>query len=103
MRIYDIWPLSRLKERSIILSINLLSTRDQVRLIIVTLITLFLAILDLFGVLLIGVIGSLSITGISTGQAGERVSIVLRLFSLDKLDFELQVILVGLMAAFCFV
>lgn len=100
MRIYDIWPLSRLKERSIILSINLLSTRDQVRLIVVTLITLFLAILDLFGVLLIGVIGSLSITGISTGQAGERVSIVLRLFSLDKLDFELQVILVGLMAAF---
>jgi ABC-type multidrug transport system fused ATPase/permease subunit len=61
--------------------------------------TVFLAILDLFGVLLIGVIGSLSITGLSTGQIGDRVSIVLEYLRIGELGFETQVVVVGLLAA----
>jgi len=68
-------------------------------LILVILITLFLALLDLVGVLLIGVIGSLSITGLSTGQAGNRVSTVLEFLQIDNLGFENQVVVVGLAAA----
>jgi len=68
-------------------------------LVVITFITLFLAILDLFGVLLIGVIGSLSITGLGNGQTGDRVSIALRVLQIDNLDFESQVIVVGLIAA----
>jgi ABC-type multidrug transport system fused ATPase/permease subunit len=68
-------------------------------LVVVTFVTLFLAILDLFGVLLIGVIGSLSITGLGNGQTGDRVSIALRILQIDNLDFESQVIIVGLIAA----
>ena len=100
MRIYDVWPFSSLKKRSIALPIKLLSGRDRFLLVVITLITLFLAILDLFGVLLIGVIGSLSITGLGNGQTGDRVSIALRLLQIDNLDFESQVIVVGLIAAF---
>ena len=99
MRIYDVWPFSSLKKRSIALPIKLLSGRDRFLLVVITFITLFLAILDLFGVLLIGVIGSLSITGLGNGQTGDRVSIALRVLQIDNLDFESQVIVVGLIAA----
>ncbi len=99
VRIYDVWPLSLLKKRSIGLTIKLLSRRDRFLLIVTTFITLFLAILDLFGVLLIGVIGSLSITGLGNVQTGDRVSIVLSALQIDNLNFESQVIVVGLIAS----
>ena len=99
VRIYDVWPLSSLKKRSIALPIKLLSGRDRFLLVVITFITLFLATLDLFGVLLIGVIGSLSITGLGNGQTGDRVSLALRVLQIDDLDFESQVIVVGLIAA----
>jgi ABC-type multidrug transport system fused ATPase/permease subunit len=99
VRIYDVWPLSSLKKRSIALPIKLLSGRDRFLLVVITFITLFLAILDLFGVLLIGVIGSLSITGLGNGQTGDRVSTALRVLQIDNLNFESQVIFVGLIAA----
>jgi ATP-binding cassette, subfamily B, bacterial PglK len=99
VRVYDVWPLSSLKKRSIVLPIKLLSRRERFLLVVVTFVTLFLAILDLFGVLLIGVIGSLSITGLGNGQTGDRVSIALRILQIDNLDFESQVIVVGLIAA----
>ena len=103
MRIYDVWPLSSLKKRSIALPIKLLSGRDRFLLIVVVLITVFLAVLDLFGVLLIGVVGSLSITGLGSGQTGDRVTSALKFLQIDELDFESQVIVVGLIAAFMLV
>jgi ABC-type multidrug transport system fused ATPase/permease subunit len=99
VRVYDLWPLSSLKKRSVALPIKLLSRRDQLLLVLVTFFTLFLAILDLFGVLLIGVVGSLSITGLSTGQTGDRVSIALRILQIDNLEFESQVVVLGLLSA----
>ena len=99
MRIHSLWPMLYLKKRSIALPLKLLSKRDRLLLILVILITLFLAVLDLVGILLIGVIGSLSITGLSTGQTGNRVSAVLEFLRIDTLDFENQVIVVGLAAA----
>jgi ABC-type multidrug transport system fused ATPase/permease subunit len=103
VRIYDVWPLSSLKKRSIALPIKLLSGRDRFLLIVVVLITVFLAVLDLFGVLLIGVVGSLSITGLGSGQRGDRVTSALKFLQIDELDFESQVIVVGLIAAFMLV
>ena len=99
MQIFDIWPISSLKQRTIVLPIKLLSRRDRFLLVVITCITLILAILDLFGVLLIGVIGSLSITGLGNGQTGDRVSTALRVLQIDNLDFESQVVIVGLTAA----
>ena len=78
---------------------KLLSERDRILLVIVALITLFLAFLDLIGVLLIGVMGSLSATGLSSGQTGDRVSIALSVLQIDNLDFESQVIILGLIAS----
>lgn len=99
VRIYDVWPLSSLKDRSIALPVKLLSVRDRTLLVVVTFITFFLATLDLLGVLLIGVVTSLSITGLSSRQTGNRVSEVLSLLQIQNLSFESQVTVVGLIAA----
>ena len=99
MNLYGIWPFSYLKKLTIALPLKLLSARDRLQLIVVVLVTVLLAILDLIGVLLIGVIGSLSISGVSNGQAGDRVSLVLQFLQLEKLSFEKQVVMIGLIAA----
>lgn len=99
MRALNVWPISSFKGSRAALPLKLLSGRDRALLIVVVFTTVFLAILDLFGVLLIGVIGSLSITGLSTGQIGDRVSIVLEYLRIGELGFETQVVVVGLLAA----
>lgn len=83
----------------IALPFKLLSKREHSLLILVVFITFFLAVLDLFGVLLIGIIGSLSITGIGSAQIGDRVSVVLETLRLDALEFESQIIILGLLSA----
>ena len=99
MQVSNFWPLSSLKKSSFVMPIKLLSKRDRILLVAVLLITILLAFLDLLGVLLIGVIGSLSVTGIGSGKIGDRVSVVLELFRIDNLSFESQVVVVGLFAA----
>ncbi len=91
--------LSSFKEKAVFLPIKLLEKRDRILLGIVLLITISLAFLDLIGVLLVGVIGSLSITGISTGQTGNRVSRVLSGLRLNNFELESQVVIVGLIVA----
>ena len=89
-----------LNESTAFIILQLLSQRDRKILLLLTGTTLLLAILDLFGVLLIGVIGSLSLTGISNGSPGNRVTAVLRFLNLDKMELEKQVVVVGFLAAF---
>ena len=93
------WPFSYLKKLTVALPLKLLSSRDRALLILVVLLTVLLAVLDLIGVLLIGVIGSLSISGVSNGKAGDRVSLVLQFLQLEKLSFEKQLVMIGLIAA----
>ena len=88
-----------LKNSTALIVLQLLSQRDQKILLLLTGTTLLLAILDLFGVLLIGVIGSLSLTGISNGSPGNRVTAVLRFLNLDTMELEKQVVVVGFIAA----
>jgi ABC-type multidrug transport system fused ATPase/permease subunit len=58
-----------------------------------------LAFLDLFGVLMIGAIGSLSITGLSTGQVGDRVGVALQFLQIDTLSLGAQITIVGILGA----
>jgi ATP-binding cassette, subfamily B, bacterial PglK len=90
---------SRLKEKSIATPFRLLSRRDHKRLVLVICLTLFLAFLDLIGVLLIGVMSSLSITGLSSAQTGNRVNSILTFLGLDGFSLETQVVYIGLLSA----
>ncbi len=84
---------------AVAVAVRLLERRDRALLIGVIIISLFLSFLDLLGVILIGVIASLSITGLSTGQVGDRVSRVLNFLNLDDLQLEEQVSLIGIIVA----
>ena len=59
-----------------------------------------LAILDLIGIALVGVIGALSVSGIRSVAPGTGVSKVLELIGIDGLIFQRQIAILGLSAAF---
>jgi ABC-type multidrug transport system fused ATPase/permease subunit len=99
MRLINVWPLSLFRESSLARPIKLLPKKDRQILLLAVSITIFLAFLDLLGVLLIGVIGSLSITGLSTAQVGNRVAIILELLGIKDQSFQFQVIIISSFAA----
>lgn len=77
---------------------GLLSPRDQFRVIAVSFGQILLSFLDLLGVALIGVIGALTIRGVSNQAPGDRVSEVLEFLNLDGSTLQTQVSVIGLSA-----
>lgn len=76
-------------------AIGILSRNDKQKLILVTIIQIFLGILDLLGVLAIGLLGTLSITGIQAKQPGNRVNTVLSFLGLSDSSFQFQAIAIS--------
>jgi ATP-binding cassette, subfamily B, bacterial PglK len=87
-----------IKQMTQVLSIY--DKRDKEKLFLVALSQVFLAILDLIGVALLGVIGALSVYGIQSKSPGNRVNQLLELINLDQLSFQRQVAVLGGIAAF---
>ncbi len=88
-----------LKETIFWKSLNILPASDRKRIPIIFLTQVFLALIDLVGVAIIGVVGALAVSGVSSGTPGNRVSKVLRLFGLNDLSLQQQVAVLGLSAA----
>jgi len=81
-------------------ALSVYSKRDREKLFLVALSQVFLAILDLVGVALLGIIGALSVYGIQSKSPGSRVNEVLELINLDQMSFQKQVAVLGAIAAF---
>lgn len=79
---------------------HLLDGDDRRKVIWVILLQIAFGFFDLFGVMLIGVIGALAITGVSSGKPGDRVSAFLEFFGLQESSLQFQVASIGLVAAF---
>jgi ABC-type multidrug transport system fused ATPase/permease subunit len=77
---------------------GLLTPKDKYKIILVALGQILLSFLDLLGVALIGVIGALTIRGVSNQAPGERVSKVLEFLNLDGATLQTQVSIIGLIA-----
>lgn len=77
---------------------GLLSARDKYKVIIVSIGQILLSFLDLLGVALVGVIGALTIRGVSNQAPGDRSSEVLELMQLDGSTLQRQVTIIGLLA-----
>lgn len=88
----------RIRDSTVSHCFQLFSKTDQRKLTFVIALQIFLGVLDLAGVALIGVIGALAVTGIQSGEPGDRVSSVLRTFQLDGLSFQEQTAILGLIA-----
>ncbi len=80
-------------------SLNILPKSDKRKIPVVMLAQVFLALIDLLGVAIIGIVGALAVSGVSTGTPGNRVSSALELLGLSKLSLQQQVTILGLAAA----
>ena len=58
-------------------AIAVLDKIDQRKMFLVSVLQIFLSVLDLIGVLAIGLLGAISVTGLQSGVPSERVSKVL--------------------------
>jgi len=79
-------------------AIGILSKSDKRKLTKITVIQILLGVMDLLGVLAIGLLGTLSITGIQSNTPGTKVSNVLSTIGLSDSSFQTQVSVIGLTA-----
>lgn len=91
--------LEGIRSSNIARAARLLPRRDRVKVVAVTFLQVFLGLLDLVGIALIGILGALAIRGIEGRQAGDRVSIFLRMVNLENQSLQFQVSLIGILAA----
>ena len=85
-------------ESTISRSLNILSKSDKRKLMIITAILVILGVMDLFGVLAIGLLGTLSINGIQSQQPGDRIGSILDLIGLGDSTFQTQISIIGMIA-----
>jgi ABC-type multidrug transport system fused ATPase/permease subunit len=86
----DRWRLSAIGR-----SARVLSPNDQRKILAVAIIQICLGALDLMGVLVIGILGALSVTGLQSHQPGTRVNSVLRLLHMGESSFQTQAAILG--------
>jgi ATP-binding cassette, subfamily B, bacterial PglK len=77
------WQLARVTK--------VLTRSDWRKLTFVSIAQVGMGFLDLFGIAIIGILGALAITGVQSGQPGNRVSAALKLLQIDSLSFQAQV------------
>jgi ABC-type bacteriocin/lantibiotic exporter with double-glycine peptidase domain len=75
-----------------------LESSDKKKIVIVIAVQILLGALDLIGVGLVGVIGSLAVAGVGAKQPGDRVQWLLNLLQLETFSLQKQTALLGFMA-----
>ena len=90
----------RVKKSTFGRSMRLFSKSDKRKILITTLLQIFLGLLDLLGVATIGILGALAVNGIQSRQPGDRVSHILNILHLQNFTFQSQAAILGASAAF---
>jgi ABC-type multidrug transport system fused ATPase/permease subunit len=80
-------------------SLMIFPRRDRQKIWAVVVIQIFLGALDLAGVVIIGLLGSLTITGVGSKNPGNRVQALLEFLQLSSYQIQIQVTILGLIAA----
>ena len=89
---------NRLTLSAIARSVSILSRADQQKIAAVVVVQICLGWLDLLGVLAIGLLGALSVTGLQSQNPGDRVSQALRILQISDATFQTQVSIIGTIA-----
>ncbi len=90
---------SRWLESAVGRSLKILPKADRGKILAVAVIQVNLGILDLLGVMAIGLLGALSVSGIQSQEPGEQVNAVLKLLSLSGSTFQTQATILVIVAA----
>ena len=86
---------SRWQKSTIGRSMRVLSRADQKKVVAVAVLQICMGALDLLGVIAIGLLGALSVTGIQSHKPGDRVSAALRLLHISNSSFQTQATILG--------
>jgi ABC-type multidrug transport system fused ATPase/permease subunit len=90
---------SRFKRSDFYQIFRLVSKTDRIKLLLVSLIQIFLSFLDLIGVAFFGLIGSVSVAAISSAKVAGRTESVINFLGLNSYSSQLQVTILGSLAA----
>jgi ATP-binding cassette, subfamily B, bacterial PglK len=90
---------SRWSETEIGRSLNILPKNDRNKILVIAVIQVSLGILDLLGVMAIGLLGALSVSGIQSQKPGEQINSALEFLSLSGSTFQTQATILVISAA----
>ena len=82
---------------------RVLSRSDRKKVLVVIALQICMGVLDLLGVVAIGLLGALSVTGLQSSEPGDRVSSVLQLLHISDSPFQTQAAILGVGAIFLLV
>lgn len=85
--------------KKILRAVESIPNASRTKLLFLVIAQSILSLLDLAGVALVGLIGSLSVSGVRSEQPSSNLTKILRLFQLDTLSFQGQVAVLGAAAA----
>ena len=89
----------RFKQTDFYQIFRLVSKTDRIKLLIVSLIQIFLSFLDLLGVAFFGLIGSVSVAAVSSTKVAGRTESVINFLGINNYSSQLQVAILGILAA----
>ncbi len=88
----------RWRQSAIGRSMRVLSRKDQKKVAAIAILQILMGALDLMGVLAIGLLGALSVTGLQSRKPGDRVDAVLHFLQISNATFQTQAIILGVSA-----
>jgi ABC-type multidrug transport system fused ATPase/permease subunit len=90
--------MRQVEKRPINRAISVLSSSDRRKIVFVTFLQILMGGLDLLGVIAIGLLGALSVTGLQSKEPGNRVSSALNALHIQGATFQTQAIVLGVSA-----
>jgi ABC-type multidrug transport system fused ATPase/permease subunit len=96
------WAKSRFSRTTIWKALSTLEPRERRLGVLAIAANIFLGLLDLVGVIAIGLVGTLAVTGVTTGQPTGSMTSILKMLNLDSLSFQSQVSVIAIVAACAF-
>ena len=88
----------RLRKSSLKRAINVLSPVDQRKILAIMVLQILIAGLDLLGVIAIGLLGALSVSGLQSNPPGDRVSQALEILHIQNETFQSQAVILAISA-----
>lgn len=86
------------KKRTLYKCYEVLTVSDRRKVIGACILQFLLSTLDLVGVAIVGVLGSLAVSGVQSNPPGEQVAKTLELIGIDSLSFQSQIALLAVLA-----
>jgi ABC-type branched-subunit amino acid transport system ATPase component len=87
--------MNRLNKGPLSRAIRVLSPLDRRKIVAITILQVLMGGLDLLGVVAVGLLGALSVSGLQSNNPGDRVSAALELLNIQDATFQTQVLFLG--------